>query len=138
MNTPNFILREEAGAGGGGGGGAPGVGASGGTATGQQVGNGQENGTGGGVGTGAGAGSAAATPWYSDWLKSDGTVNPASYERMPDHLKHLAPSLANAKNVDDVMTKMAHLNTLAGRSYNDLMQYPVRHYHHQQHWLHLI
>lgn len=57
----------------------------------------------------------ATGPWYADWLKTDGTVNPAAYERLPEHLRHLGPSLANAKSIDDVMLKMAHLNTLAGK-----------------------
>jgi len=68
--------------------------------------------------SGAGTGTSApinTSPWYSDWLKSDGTVNPASYERMPDHLKHLSASLKNHGTVNDVFTKMAHLETLAGK-----------------------
>jgi len=63
----------------------------------------------------SGATAINTAPWYSDWLKSDGTVNPASYERMPDHLKHLSGSLKNHATVNDVFTKMAHLETLAGK-----------------------
>ncbi len=55
------------------------------------------------------------SPWYSDWLKNDGTVNSGAYDRLPEHLKHLGPSLANAKTVDDVFTKISHLNALAGK-----------------------
>ncbi len=66
--------------------------------------------------TGTPAGAPVNTsPWYSDWLKADGAVNPAAYERLPDHLKHLAPSLKNAKTVDDVMVQFAHANLLAGK-----------------------
>lgn len=54
-------------------------------------------------------------PWYKDWLKSDGTVDSKAYERLPDHLKHLSNSLKNHTKIDDVFTKMAHLETLAGK-----------------------
>jgi len=55
------------------------------------------------------------TPWYSDWMKTDGSLNPDSYQRLPEHLKHLEPTLKNAKNVEDVLTKFSNLNTLAGK-----------------------
>ena len=59
--------------------------------------------------------SAVAEPWFKSWIKDDGSVDAKAYERLPDDLKHLAPSLANAKNVDEIMRKMANLNTLAGK-----------------------
>ena len=59
--------------------------------------------------------SAVVEPWFNEWLQKDGTLNSKAYERMPDDLKHLAPSLANAKTIDDVMRKVANLSTLAGK-----------------------
>lgn len=57
----------------------------------------------------------APAAWHSDWLKPDGSINHESYNRLPDNLKSLAPSLANAKSIDDVMTKLSNLSTLAGK-----------------------
>jgi len=55
------------------------------------------------------------SPWYSDWLQTDGQINQSSYDRLPEHLRHLKPSLANGKSIDDVFTKMANLSLLAGK-----------------------
>ncbi len=70
------------------------------------------------IAAGAPSGTAPAVntdPWFKGWLKEDGKIDAKSYERLPEHLKHLAPSLANLGTVEDVFTKMAHLNTLAGK-----------------------
>lgn len=53
--------------------------------------------------------------WSSTWLKPDGTVDHTAYDRLPDNLKSLGPSLANAKTVDDVFSKLQNLSTLAGK-----------------------
>lgn len=53
--------------------------------------------------------------WHSDWLKPDGTVNHAAYERLPDNLKPLGASLANVKDANGLMEKFHHLSTLAGK-----------------------
>ena len=55
------------------------------------------------------------SPWYADWMKTDGSLNPESYSRLPEHLRHLEPTLKNAKTVEDVLTKFSNLNTLAGK-----------------------
>ncbi len=54
-------------------------------------------------------------PWYKGWLREDGTVDAKAYDRLPEHLQHLKPSLATLGTADDIFTKMAHLNTLAGK-----------------------
>ncbi len=54
--------------------------------------------------------------WGADWLKPDGTVNGAAFDRAPEHLRGLRDGeLKNAKTLEDVMTKMTHLATLAGK-----------------------
>ena len=67
----------------------------------------------------AGATTASTTatqqPWYSDWLKSDGTVNAKSYERLPDHLKALRPTLERQQNVEGILMALDHANSLAGK-----------------------
>ncbi len=78
---------------------------------------------GGAPGPGAGAAPAGGqpaaggtpSPYYADLIGKDGTLNHASFERLPENLKGLAPSLANVKNVDGLLEKIHHLNGLAGR-----------------------
>lgn len=95
--------------------GAAGAGSSGAGEAAAGAGAGVGQGGGAGDGTGAGAGSAAVAPWYSDWLKTDGSVNASSYDRLPNDIKHIAPSLKNCKTADDVLRQLAHANTLAGK-----------------------
>ena len=59
--------------------------------------------------------SEAPKPWHSDWVKADGTINHESYSRLPENLKHLAPSLANVKTPDDMLARISHLTNLAGK-----------------------
>ncbi len=62
---------------------------------------------------------AAGTPpghWGADWLKPDGTVNGAAFDRAPEHLRGLRDGeLKNVKTLEDVMTKLSHLATLVGK-----------------------
>lgn len=74
--------------------------------------------TGAGAAVAAGAsagGGAQPAPYYADLIGKDGSLNHASFERLPENLKSLAPSLANVKTVDDLFAKVANLNGLAGR-----------------------
>ena len=58
----------------------------------------------------------AAEPWFKGWVKDDGSLNAESYARLPENLKGLASGdLKNAKSIDDVLTKLGSLSTLAGR-----------------------
>jgi hypothetical protein len=73
---------------------------------------------GGAASPAAGASAAAAAapaPYYADLIGKDGTLNHGSFERLPENLKSLAPTLANIKTTDDLFTKLASLNSLAGR-----------------------
>lgn len=63
----------------------------------------------------AAAAAAAPAPYYADLIGKDGTLNHASFERLPENLKSLAPSLAGIKTTDDLFSKLANLNSLAGR-----------------------
>ena len=54
-------------------------------------------------------------PWFKDWVSSDGSLNAKSYDRMPDHLKGLRPTLERQTNIDGVMQALDHANTLAGK-----------------------
>lgn len=58
---------------------------------------------------------AAPAHWSQSWLKPDGTVDHTAYDKLPDNIKSLGPTLANAKTVDDVFAKLSHLSTLAGK-----------------------
>ncbi len=63
-----------------------------------------------------GAGAAAApVPYYADLIGKDGTLNHGAFERLPENLRPLAPSLANIKTTDQLFEKISHLNALAGR-----------------------
>lgn len=53
--------------------------------------------------------------WHSDWLKPDGTVNHAAYERLPDNLKPLGASLANVKDANGLMEKLHNLSVAVGK-----------------------
>jgi len=59
--------------------------------------------------------SGAVEPWHKDWLHADGSVNNKALDRLPDDIKHIAPSLANARNIEDVMRKISTLNLMAGK-----------------------
>ncbi len=71
--------------------------------------------------TSTGDASAAASstvntsPWYSDWLKQDGSVNVKSYERLPDHLKALRPTLERQNNVEGILQVLDHNMSVAGK-----------------------
>ena len=69
----------------------------------------------GAPGTTAPAAAAAPAPYYSDFFGKDGAINHSAFERMPEPLRGLTPTLQNIKTADDFMGKFAHLNTLAGR-----------------------
>ena len=67
--------------------------------------------------TQAAATTTAATvePYYKDFLQSDGTLNHKALERLPDHLKGVAPLLQNRKTIDDLLMGYDHANTLASK-----------------------
>jgi len=110
------LFSPDAGAAGGGGGapagagavaaGAPPAGAAGGAPAG---------GAGGAPAGGAPGGGAAPAPYYADLIGKDGALNHSAFERLPDNLKPLAPSLANVKTVDDLFAKLSNLNTAVGK-----------------------
>src|ERR1700761_2229406 len=55
------------------------------------------------------------SPWYSDWLGQDGTAHIKSYERLPDHLKGLRPTLERQNNVEGILQALDHAQTVAGK-----------------------
>lgn len=110
------LFSPDPGAGGGGAGGAPAGGAPAGTgvlpAGGAPAGGAPAGGQPAAGGAPAGG---APSPYYSDLIGKDGTLNHASFERLPENLKPLTASLANIKTADELFAKISHLNTLAGR-----------------------
>jgi hypothetical protein len=57
-----------------------------------------------------------AEPYYKDWYNpSDGAINHKALERLPDHLKGVAPLLQNTKTIDDVLMRYQQANTLASK-----------------------
>jgi hypothetical protein len=59
--------------------------------------------------------SAAVQPYYSDWLQSDGKLNPKALDRLPEHLAHLKPTLERQGTLDDVLNVFANQQILAGK-----------------------
>ena len=59
--------------------------------------------------------SGAVEPWYKDWMGTDGSLNAKSYDRLPDHLKGLRPTLERQPNIEGVLQALDHANTLAGK-----------------------
>ena len=55
------------------------------------------------------------TPYWQDLIGSDGTINHKSLERLPDHLKDVAPLLQNRKTMDDALMGWKQANTLASK-----------------------
>jgi hypothetical protein len=57
-----------------------------------------------------------AEPYYKDWYNpTDGAINHKALERLPDHLKGVAPLLQNTKTIDDVLMRYQQANTLASK-----------------------
>lgn len=56
---------------------------------------------------------APAEPFYKDWLQSDGSLNTKSYDRLPEHLKGLRPTLERQKNIEGVLQNLDHLQKVA-------------------------
>lgn len=62
-----------------------------------------------------GTGSGISTPWASEWIQPDFTLNHKALDRLPDHLKGLRPTLERQKNFEGVLQALDHSQTLAGK-----------------------
>lgn len=60
-------------------------------------------------------GAAAPTSWSTSFFKSDGTLDHAALEKIPEEFKGLVPTLSTLKTDKDLWGKLANLNSLAGR-----------------------
>lgn len=65
--------------------------------------------------TGASVTSAAVEPWYKDWLQSDGKLNASAYDRLPEDLKHLKPSLERYGTAENFLRVFDNQMKLAGK-----------------------
>lgn len=68
--------------------------------------------------------SATSAPWYSDWVRTDGKINTAAYDRLPDDIRTLKnaeggdlmkTSLSRHGDVDGFMRHVASLEGLVGK-----------------------
>lgn len=80
------------------------------TPPGQQNGATGQQGASGGQGAGNGAGSGA---FYADWIKPDGSLNPKSYERLPEDIRYFGEKLSRYKNPEELVRGFAHLDHMA-------------------------
>lgn len=55
------------------------------------------------------------SPWYSDWTKPDGTLNPESYKRLPEDVRWVGDTLAKYKTPDELARGFANLTTAVGK-----------------------
>lgn len=53
--------------------------------------------------------------FHSDWLKSDGTLNPASYDRLPEDVRYMKDTLSKYKTAEELVRGMAYTQTFAGK-----------------------
>jgi len=58
---------------------------------------------------------AAVSPYYKEWLQSDGTLNPKALDHLPEHLAHMKPTLERQKTMDDVLGVLMNSQQLAGK-----------------------
>lgn len=54
-------------------------------------------------------------PFYTDWLKPDGSFNAASYDRLPEDVRYVKDTLSKYRNPEELVRGIAHLQTLGGK-----------------------
>ena len=59
--------------------------------------------------------SAVSEPWFKDWVQSDGSLNSAALERLPDHLKPLKDTWGRIKSIDDLGVSTVNAQVLIGK-----------------------
>lgn len=63
----------------------------------------------------ASTGSAVSEPWQKDFIASDYSLNPKSYDRLPDHLKGMKPTLEKYKTFEDLLVGFQNQQVMAGK-----------------------
>jgi hypothetical protein len=58
---------------------------------------------------------ANTSPWYSDWQKPDGTINPESFKRLPEDIRWAGEPLSKYNTAEDLVRGFANLTTLVGK-----------------------
>lgn len=58
---------------------------------------------------------APVTPNFSDWRKSDGTINHEAFKALPEDIRYVGDSLTKYKTDVDLFRGIAHLQTLGGK-----------------------
>ena len=58
---------------------------------------------------------AAGTPFHSDWLRADGTLNAESYKRLPEDVRWVGDTLAKYKTPEELVRGVANLSTAVGK-----------------------
>jgi hypothetical protein len=63
----------------------------------------------------AAAAAQAGQPFHADWMKADGTLNPAAYDRLPEDVRYMKDTLAKYKTAEELVRGMAYTQTLNGK-----------------------
>ena len=58
---------------------------------------------------------AAVDPFWKDWLSSDGKLNKASYDRLPEDMKGFRATLEKHDTIESFLRAASHANTLIGK-----------------------
>lgn len=60
-------------------------------------------------------GANSGQPFHADWMKSDGTLNPSAYERLPEDIRYMKDTLGKYKTAEELVRGMAYAQTFAGK-----------------------
>lgn len=58
---------------------------------------------------------APAQAWYNGLYDGEGRLNKEAFNALPEHLKPLKPTLERVNTVEDIFTKLHHLNSAVGK-----------------------
>lgn len=54
-------------------------------------------------------------PFHADWVKPDGTLNHANYEKLPEDVRYMKDTLSKYKTVEEMVRGVANIQTFAGK-----------------------
>lgn len=63
----------------------------------------------------AAAAASANQPFHADWVKPDGTLNSAVYDRLPEDVRYMKDTLGKYKTAEELVRGVANIQTFAGK-----------------------
>lgn len=54
-------------------------------------------------------------PFHADWVKANGELNHASFERLPEDIRYVKDTLTKYKTPEEMIRGIAHLQTMGGK-----------------------